>query len=140
MTHISLTADETLSSNNTFAESSLSLSVPAGSYKFSFHGAITRSTAHGGAVGVSCSTASNVSFIGSASVPHTTILLILNDSTTVAAGGNVGFVFDAPTTDKQLEQATGVITCAAPTKITVGVYSSTFQSITIGKGSVFTLN
>lgn len=138
--HVSLTADETLSSSNTFAESAvLALTVAPGSYTFSLVAPVSRSTAHGGAIGVSASSAISASFVGYATVPYTTTALILNDSTTVNAGGNVGFVFDAPTTDKQLEQATGVITCAAATTLKIGVYSSTTQNITLGKGTTFSL-
>ena len=134
-----ITSDEVIAVNNTVVDSSLSVSVPAGTYKFNYMGCLINSTATGGSITVRCSTASTITYTGMSQINGSSGVPIDYNSQAVLAGNTGGIIADAGSTSTQVCQAQGTLTCASACVFTVAVYSSANQTKTLTKGTTFSL-
>lgn len=134
------TTDQTIAVAGAVAvATTLSVSVPAGTYKFSYAGYVTRSTAASGSISINCSTAATVTFSGYSQINGSSAIVYLNDSIAVGAGTNGDIIYDTASVAKQLEIAEGTLTCAAACVFTIHGYQAGVQNITFHKGTCFSL-
>ena len=135
----SLTTDQIIAVNATVVDTNMTVSVPAGTYAFSYAGFLTRSTANGGAITIRCSTAATITYSSTSHINASSGIVYLNDSLSVLAGNSGDVIYDTNSTAKQYEQSRGTITCAAPCVFTVAGYCGAAQNMTFHKGSSFSL-
>lgn len=130
-----ITSDEVIAVNNTVVDSTMSVSIPAGTYSFSYMGCITHSTATGGSITLRSSTAATMTWTGRADINGTSAIAVDNNTASVTAGNTGGIIVTQSSVSKQVVHAQGIITCAAASVITVAVYDSANQNITLHAGS-----
>lgn len=130
-----LTSDEVIAVNNTVVDSTMTVSIPAGTYSFSYVGCITHSTATGGSITLRSSTAATMTWTGRADINASSAIAVDNNTAAVTAGNTGGIIATQSSTSKQVVHARGIITCAAASTITVAVYDSANQNITLHTGS-----